>query len=184
VLCCVWQPLWVSPSLASLLRDCWSASPAVRPPMAKVVERLEALPAWSTDGRVEAASAALVQHAQLMRAFNAAVVAAGGRRLRLVGKDGLRGQMADVGAEGVSIGRSGDNTLRLTDLSVSRMHAKVKVTPEGFLLLDCGSSNGTSVNWTPVPPEGRLLRPRDTVSFGNVVVKVVQLEEGGDEEDA
>lgn len=170
--------------MASLLRDCWSASPAVRPPMAKVVARLEALPAWSTDGRVEAASAALAQHAQLMRAFNVAVVAAGGRRLRLVGGNGISGEIADVGAEGVSIGRSGANTLRLTDLSVSRMHAKVKVTPDGFLLVDCGSSNGTSVNWTPVPPEGKLLRPRDIVSVGSVIVKVVQLDEGGDNEGA
>lgn len=181
------QPLWVSPSLASLLRDCWSMSPAVRPSMAQVVVRLESLPAWSADGRVEAAAAALAEatqrREQQRQTFELACSATGGRLsllLRVAGSGEC--EAVHVGAAGLSIGRAAANSLRLLDRSVSRQHAQVRVTPAGFVLTDCGSSNGTSVNWNGVPPggDGVLLQPRDTITCGGLFLRVVLGEVGDD----
>jgi pSer/pThr/pTyr-binding forkhead associated (FHA) protein len=48
--------------------------------------------------------------------------------------------------EEVHIGRELDNTLRLPDPSVSRHHAVLKRTPEGYMIQDKNSSNGLYVN--------------------------------------
>jgi len=48
--------------------------------------------------------------------------------------------------ETFTIGRSNDNNLTLSDKSVSRHHAEIKKTKEGYLLTDLGSYNGTKVN--------------------------------------
>ncbi len=65
-----------------------------------------------------------------------------------------------------SIGRTQDCDLRISDMSVSRHHAQLVRTEDGWLLSDLGSHNGTRVNgWLvrePVP-----LRPGDMVQFGS-----------------
>ena len=46
----------------------------------------------------------------------------------------------------LTIGRRRDADIRLTDMSVSRMHAEVTIAGDGrCFLIDCGSSRGT---WT------------------------------------
>jgi len=52
----------------------------------------------------------------------------------------------NVEKETFTIGRSNDNNLTLSDKSVSRHHAEIKKTKEGYLLTDLGSYNGTKVN--------------------------------------
>lgn len=57
----------------------------------------------------------------------------------------------------VSIGRALDNTLCLDgDTNVSRYHAVIEAREDGFWLSDLGSSNGTTLNDTPVESERRL----------------------------
>jgi hypothetical protein len=67
-----------------------------------------------------------------------------------------------------SIGRSGGCDLRIADMTVSRVHATLERTADGWLLTDLGSTNGTRVNgWrvrSPVP-----VRPGDLVSFGDAL---------------
>ncbi len=65
-----------------------------------------------------------------------------------------------------TIGRTQDCDLRISDMSVSRHHAQLTRSEDGWLLSDTGSHNGTRINgWLvrePVP-----LRPGDTVQFGS-----------------
>jgi len=65
-----------------------------------------------------------------------------------------------------TIGRTHDCDLRIADLSVSRLHAQLDRTEDGWLLSDLGSHNGTRVNgWRvrePVP-----VRPGDVLQFGS-----------------
>ena len=64
----------------------------------------------------------------------------------------------------LTIGRRSDNTVRLIDVKVSRNHAKILATAEGFLIEDLKSSNGTYVNGENI--ESHLLRPGDTITIG------------------
>jgi ABC-type multidrug transport system ATPase subunit len=50
----------------------------------------------------------------------------------------------------IGIGRDKDNDLVLTDLLVSRHHARIDTTPYGHRVVDLGSSNKTFVNGVPV----------------------------------
>lgn len=51
-----------------------------------------------------------------------------------------------LGPTVVTLGRATDNSIRLTEEAVSRHHAEVIPGPDGFLLRDQGSENGTYVN--------------------------------------
>ena len=45
-----------------------------------------------------------------------------------------------------SIGRSRDNSIHLRSMSVSKSHAVIVGSEDGFFLEDLGSRNGTSIN--------------------------------------
>jgi uncharacterized membrane protein len=66
-----------------------------------------------------------------------------------------------------TIGRAGECDLVLTDITVSRLHARLDRDGAGWRLQDLGSTNGTRLNgWlvsSPVP-----VRAGDQVSFGAV----------------
>jgi hypothetical protein len=68
-----------------------------------------------------------------------------------------------------TIGRTQDCDLRIADLSVSRRHAQLDRSEDGWLLSDLGSHNGTRVNgWLvrePVP-----VRPGDILQFGSATL--------------
>ena len=70
-----------------------------------------------------------------------------------------------------TIGRTQDCDLRISDMSVSRHHAQLARSDDGWLLSDTGSHNGTRINgWLvrePVP-----LRAGDTVQFGTALFVV------------
>lgn len=66
----------------------------------------------------------------------------------------------------VSIGRASDNKIPLADDSnVSRYHAEIENRDGEFRLIELGSSNGTSVNGTPLETE-ILLRDGDVILLG------------------
>jgi hypothetical protein len=63
-----------------------------------------------------------------------------------------------------TIGRDAGNAVCIESHYVSKHHAIGRLTPQGFLLTDLGSSNGTFVNGQQVTTA--LLRNGDTVDFG------------------
>jgi hypothetical protein len=68
-----------------------------------------------------------------------------------------------------SIGRDASCDLAIADMSVSRLHAQLERTPDGWLLSDLESTNGTRVNGWRV--RGKVpVRVGDLVSFGNLEV--------------
>jgi putative nucleotidyltransferase with HDIG domain len=79
----------------------------------------------------------------------------------------------------VTIGRRSDNTVRLIDAKVSRNHAKILATDEGFLIEDMQSSNGTLVNGENI--ESRLLAAGDTITIGFTELRFSEREIGKSE---
>jgi hypothetical protein len=67
-----------------------------------------------------------------------------------------------------TIGRTRDCDLYLTDLSVSRRHAELVRGPDGWLLNDLGSHNGTRVNGWLVR-ETSPVRAGDRLEFGSAM---------------
>jgi len=67
------------------------------------------------------------------------------------------------------IGRSADCSIQIDDHSVSRRHARIDPTPEGYVACDLGSTNGTFINDTPC--ERQLLKDGDYVRVGNCIYR-------------
>lgn len=78
--------------------------------------------------------------------------------------DGARFRLGVV----TSIGRSAENHIRLVKAGVSRRHAVIRLTEQGFALEDLGSQNGTFVNGTRVPTHS--LTDGDVIWIGDVKV--------------
>lgn len=73
----------------------------------------------------------------------------------------------------VTLGRTGSNDVVIPDVSVSRFHAFLKpAAAGGFQIQDAGSTNGTTVNGRPVPPQGAGppldLKAGDNLRLGQV----------------
>lgn len=66
------------------------------------------------------------------------------------------------------IGRAEDADVRLSDGSVSRRHAEIRIDGERVLLTDLGSTNGTTVNGREVTTTE--LNNADRITFGSTVV--------------
>jgi pSer/pThr/pTyr-binding forkhead associated (FHA) protein len=74
------------------------------------------------------------------------------------------GQRVTLGEQVVRIGRLPDCGIQLADSNVSRHHAEIRPTGEGFAVVDLGSTNGTKVNGVRVGE--RLLRDADEITVG------------------
>ncbi|HEY3880443.1 MAG TPA: DUF1707 and FHA domain-containing protein [Trebonia sp.] len=75
-----------------------------------------------------------------------------------------------------SIGRDASCDLAIADMTVSRRHAQLERTADGWLLCDLESTNGTRVNGWRV--RGKVpVRPGDLVSFGDLEVRLLRGEE-------
>jgi adenylate cyclase len=72
----------------------------------------------------------------------------------------------------VSIGRSEDNDLVLSDGSVSRHHAKIIKTNKGYAISDLGSFNGTRVNGKSI--QSSPLKQDDEIRIGIVKLSFVK----------
>jgi pSer/pThr/pTyr-binding forkhead associated (FHA) protein len=64
------------------------------------------------------------------------------------------------------IGRAAENDVVLPDPGVSRFHAEIERLPEGYVLRDLGSTNGTLVGGRRV--RERLLEEGDILRCGDV----------------
>ncbi|MGK2857073.1 MAG: DUF4388 domain-containing protein [Thermoanaerobaculia bacterium] len=65
-----------------------------------------------------------------------------------------------------SIGREASNSIQVPDSSVSGSHARIRKTPDGYLLEDQNSRNGTYVNGERI--QSRVLRNDDKIRLGKV----------------
>ncbi len=57
-----------------------------------------------------------------------------------------RGKVFQLPSTETTIGRSNDADVTIVDQSLSRVHARIRPSGEGFMLIDGGSTNGTFVN--------------------------------------
>jgi hypothetical protein len=90
----------------------------------------------------------------------------GGAAGSLVLSDGKR---VPLSAGVVTIGRAADAVVRLSDTSVSRRHAEVRPTGDGWSIVDLGSTNGTRVNGAGV--RERRLADGDRISVGDATIR-------------
>jgi two-component system cell cycle response regulator len=70
----------------------------------------------------------------------------------------------------VTLGRGEDCDIRLHDHSVSRRHARIEPGPDGFLVSDQHSTNGTFVNDKPLD-QAWLLQDGDYLRVGNSIYR-------------
>jgi hypothetical protein len=83
------------------------------------------------------------------------------RRRGLIVFDGKRTLLA---GERMTIGRSRDCEIVIDDPNVSRRHAEVRKTIEGWMVVDLGSTNGVKVNGHRV--RDAVLAPGDEITLG------------------
>jgi putative nucleotidyltransferase with HDIG domain len=69
----------------------------------------------------------------------------------------------------------------LNDASISRRHAEVHCTDQGWIVRDLGSTNGTYLNGVRVGRSDRKVKSRDVLQCGNLVMVVAVCEEGAPE---
>lgn len=79
------------------------------------------------------------------------------------------GQRLPLGDGTITIGRASDAAVRLSDTSVSRRHAEVRRTRDGWTVVDLGSTNGTRINGVPVTD--RRLEDGDTITVGDASLR-------------
>ena len=80
------------------------------------------------------------------------------------------GKRIPLGEAPIVIGRATDAGVQLTDTSVSRRHAEVRPSGDGFVVVDLGSTNGTRVNGAGLSSE-RKLADGDTISVGDSLLR-------------
>ena len=80
----------------------------------------------------------------------------------------------------LSVGRSSDNDIVLRDLEVSRHHARLRRSDQGWMLEDLGSTNGTIVgNRKLTPFLSCPVRNGEQVKLGNIKLLIEYTPEGG-----
>jgi signal transduction histidine kinase len=78
------------------------------------------------------------------------------------------GKQFEVSGEHVGIGRDSSNRIKLHDTEVSRRHAEIVRTAEGYRLIDRGSANGTYVNNQSI--RDVLLQAGDQIQIGQTLL--------------
>jgi putative nucleotidyltransferase with HDIG domain len=105
---------------------------------------------------------------------------------RLIRLRGISGEVEGQTWEGDSIlraGRLATVEVVLDDNSVSRRHAELKHTQQGWRVRDLGSTNGTFVNGERISAAEYPLKPHDILRCGNVTLVVEAAEDGGGSDD-
>ena len=75
----------------------------------------------------------------------------------------------------VTVGRSRVNALVLAELTVSARHATLEAIPDGVMVTDVGSTNGTRINNDALPPlGGKIARAGDRIRFGTTEFQLLR----------
>lgn len=91
------------------------------------------------------------------KATEATIVLGNGERIALIGDLAI-------------VGRQSDCQIVIDDNNVSRKHAEIRRTTDGWVVTDRGSTNGSKVNGEKIVA-GRLLVNGDTIAFGSTLVQ-------------
>jgi hypothetical protein len=98
----------------------------------------------------------------------------GALRLRVqAGPPGAAGREFPLDRPATTIGRRTDQDIVLHDPSVSRVHARLELGPDGPSIVDLDSTNGTTVNGHPVQTSPVALRAGDRIQIGSVVLELL-----------
>jgi diguanylate cyclase (GGDEF)-like protein len=92
---------------------------------------------------------------------------------------GVPGTMLRLGDSVTTLGRSSENSIPLTDITISRWHAEITNDRDrGLVLIDQGSTNGTFVNGSRIPSRKPvIIKDGDRVQLGTkMVLKLVRLD--------
>ena len=65
----------------------------------------------------------------------------------------------------IIIGRDADSDVQINERQVSRHHAEIERTIQGYTVRDLGSKNGTFLNGEPVSQEPQLMRNGDVIGI-------------------
>ncbi len=65
----------------------------------------------------------------------------------------------------IIIGREVESDIQIDDRQVSRRHAEITRTKQGYMLRDLASKNGTFLNGEAVSQEPRLIRNGDSIGI-------------------
>jgi pSer/pThr/pTyr-binding forkhead associated (FHA) protein len=77
----------------------------------------------------------------------------------------MGGVRQSLSPQGVTLGRSRDNDVYLSDRLASRWHARIDVQQGAFVISDLGSANGTFVNGQRI--QRQVLRNGDEIRIGD-----------------
>jgi EAL domain-containing protein (putative c-di-GMP-specific phosphodiesterase class I) len=96
-------------------------------------------------------------------------------RWQLEGR-GIHGEpwIIPINSSPFQIGRKEDSQLHLSSDSISRCHAEIRLTDRGPSIKDCGSTNGTFVNFRHISGE-QLLTSGDIVHFASLEFRITQM---------
>lgn len=81
------------------------------------------------------------------------------------------GKQFNINGPSLLIGRDSGAKIKLLDTEISRRHAELTETPDGYRIRDLGSVNGTFVNGRAV--QDALLRSGDRIQVGQTVLVIV-----------
>ena len=81
------------------------------------------------------------------------------------------GRTYSLTSKAITVGRGESNAIRLTDLTVSRVHFRIVPHAHGWLVIDLGSRNQTRVN--DLPADRHLLANHDRISVGSTRLQFV-----------
>ena len=78
----------------------------------------------------------------------------------------------------ITLGRRPDNDVVVNEGTVSRRHALVMETPEGFVVRDLSSTNGTFVNRSKIGSKEHILKHGDSIRLAGSDIRLVFRQEG------
>jgi len=89
------------------------------------------------------------------------------------GDSGLQRGFAFPLAGTMLVGRDGRSGVVIPAVSVSARHASIERAPDGWRLVDLGSTNGTFVNGRRVDDAGAILGGGERITIGSVELQLV-----------
>jgi|SRR6185436_10765 len=91
-------------------------------------------------------------------------------RYRLTLRQGpTPGKVFELVKDTLTIGRDVNADITINDPEISRTHIRLTAQPDGYLIEDLGSTNGTFINGQRITGS-KLLRPGDSLGLGETVV--------------
>lgn len=90
-------------------------------------------------------------------------------RLLLITPDGDISEEFQLDGPNIIIGRAPQSNVVISNTDVSRLHAQIVSTPNGYFVSDMGSTNGTFLNGSLIKPKQMFqLKSNDQVNLGRV----------------